>query len=116
MIVCIFIIKFQSGKFMYIADSGNNRIIKLEQSTYTTSVLAGTGQIGGKDDFGSSATFNDPYGLLLYRNDEYLLVTDAGGHTIRSIEINNNANVTTIVGTYGSSGSSHGICLGNVYA
>ena len=37
------------GKFVYVSDTGNNLIRKIDLSNLTTSTLAGTGEEGDKD-------------------------------------------------------------------
>ncbi|MCK5481027.1 MAG: redoxin domain-containing protein [Gammaproteobacteria bacterium] len=90
-----------SDSKVYIADSGNNRILVASNSG---SVLR---QYGGEtagliDGDGGSAAFNNPQGMVLV--DEHLYIADEGNHAIRRINIRNN-DVVTVAGT-GRQGSS----------
>jgi len=89
---------YWDGTYLYFADTGNNRI-RRANSSGTTSLVAGTGAIGGSDNSkGYSATFFQPMGIVKVNN--YLYVADAGNHKIRRIDLsNNNFPVTTFAGS-----------------
>jgi DNA-binding beta-propeller fold protein YncE len=80
---------------VYIADSGNNRILV---SSKNGSVLRqyGDATAGFIDGDAASAAFNNPQGMALV--GEHLFVADAGNHAIRRIHIRNN-DVVTVAGT-----------------
>jgi len=82
-----------AGSRMYIADSGNNRILV---TTHAGSVLQ---QYGGEEGFmdgdGELAAFNNPQGMVL--EDEFLYVADTGNHAVRRIHTRTN-DVDTIAG------------------
>ena len=90
-----------SDNNIYIADSGNNRILVASKKG---SVLRqyGGGAAGFIDGNASSAAFNNPQGMVLV--DQYLYVADEGNHAIRRIHTRNN-DVITVAGT-GRQGSS----------
>ncbi|MCB1302827.1 MAG: hypothetical protein KDK37_01035, partial [Leptospiraceae bacterium] len=67
----------------YVADSGNNRIRKIEKSTGVVTTLAGSGSSGSADGTGTAATFNNPFGITT--DGTFLYVSDAGGNLIRKI-------------------------------
>ena len=71
---------------LYVADSANNRIVRIDGTYLTLSVLAGTGAAGNQDGAGSSATFNNPQGILLASTNA-LIVADYGNHLIRSVRL-----------------------------
>lgn len=97
--------------YLYIADSWNHRIRKINLATSTVSTFAGGGSAGGVGSTGAwidgtdtSARFFTPCGLGIdHKNNIY--VADAYNHRIRKID--SLGVVTTIAGN-GSSGSGAG--------
>jgi DNA-binding beta-propeller fold protein YncE len=89
-------------KAIYVADTGNDVIRKIDMSTFQTSVLAGTGEEGDKDGPAAQAQFNNPGALCTDGNMLYVL--DADNHSIRKIDLNANtvAKVTLVNGHIGS--------------
>lgn len=67
----------------YIADTYNNRILKVTPAGERT-VFAGTGHSGGTDGDASTATFSIPTGLVLDTGGA-LYVADMGSRKIRKI-------------------------------
>jgi len=92
------------GNSLYIADTSNNRIRKVEISSGVVTTLAGSSS-GSTDGTGTSAKFNDPYGITTDGSNLY--VADYRNHTIRKIVIST-VEVSTLAGTAGSSGSMDG--------
>src|SRR3990172_7594153 len=85
------------GVNLYVTDSGNHTIRKIEISTGAVSTLAGmAGTAGSADGTGSAARFNSPFGITTDLTNLY--VTDSGNHTIRQIVIGTGA-VTTLAGS-----------------
>jgi sugar lactone lactonase YvrE len=81
---------------LYVSDSGNHTIRRLELATSAVTTLAGTPQMSGSTDgTGSAARFNNPTGLAVDGNALY--VADAGNHAIRRIDLTTSA-VTTWAG------------------
>jgi sugar lactone lactonase YvrE len=88
----------------YITDSGNNRVIVYTPSGSVTN-LAGTPGLTGDDNGpGVLATFNDPQGIVYARGG--VVIADSGNNLIRFIDAN--ANVTTLAGIAGVSGTNDG--------
>jgi hypothetical protein len=71
------------GKFVYISDTGNDIIRKIDLSSMTTSVLAGTGEEGDKDGAATEAQFNNPGAMATDGTNLYVL--DADNHAVRKI-------------------------------
>ena len=94
------------GVNLYIADSGNHMIRKLNLSTRMVITVAGTNLSGNVNGSGSNARFNFPLGIST--DGTYLYVTDSGNHNIRKISISS-GEVSTFSGpTTSSSGSIDG--------
>ncbi|KAA8482589.1 RHS repeat-associated protein [Arcticibacter tournemirensis] len=89
-----------------VADEGNHRIRKISPIG-TTSLLAGSGEMGFADGIGSSARFKYPAGLALDTAGN-LYVSDMENHRIR--KITSAGEVTTFAGT-GVQGSTDGAAL-----
>ncbi|MBI3956488.1 MAG: VCBS repeat-containing protein [Candidatus Kerfeldbacteria bacterium] len=93
-------------EFLYVADTGNNRIRKVRVSDGVTTLVAG-GAAGFADGTGSAAQFRAPWGIALSDDGTKLYVADRDNHRIRVIDLSTSA-VTTLAGA-GSSGYREGI-------
>ncbi len=93
------------GEYLYIADSGNHCIRKVNLATGYVSTFAGLPEIAGSDD-GIIATFNNPSGITTDGFDLY--VADTGNNAIRKISLNN-GEVTTIAGAVDAAGYKDGV-------
>ncbi len=80
---------------IYIADSGNNCIRKIDTNG-TVSTFAGTGEVGNKDGDRISATFNSPTGICTDNNGNFY-IADFLNHTIQKID--GEGIVTTLAGS-----------------
>lgn len=83
--------------FLYVADTGNNRIRKVRISDGETFLVAGSGEAGFADGTGSSAKFNRPFGISLDSRGKTLYVADSANQRIRAIDLTTNR-VWTIAG------------------
>jgi len=90
------------GKFVYVADTGNNLIRKIDLSSMTTSILAGTGEEGDKDGAATEAQFNNPGAMTTDGTSIYVM--DADNHAVRKIDAATGAvsKVTLVNGHIGS--------------
>jgi sugar lactone lactonase YvrE len=70
---------------VYVADSGNNLIRKINSAGVVTT-LAGSGAYGGANGTGTAASFNFPTGVAVDGAGS-LLVADAGNNQIRKVSI-----------------------------
>lgn len=84
--------------------SSNNQVWK-GTSLSTMSLFAGSGSPGSADGLGTTASFQNPWGLAL-DNDGNLYVGDTDNHTIR--KITPDGLVTTLAGKAGTLGSADG--------
>ncbi len=90
---------------LFIMDTYNHRIRKLQLSDNTVTTLAGQSTKGSADGSGSSAQFNFPYGIVAHAGD--LIVADTANSTLRRIVVSS-AEVTTLAGLAGTSGYADG--------
>ena len=93
-----------SSNNLYIADSGNNRIRKVNASGIITT-FAGTGTSGYSGDGGAatSAKINNPAGVVVDAAHN-LFIVDTGNQCVRKIGTNNIINTVAGNGTNGFSG------------
>ena len=88
---------------LYVADTGNHLIRKINISSGVVTTLAGTGSATPfANGTGTSASFNEPHAI--WGDAATLYVADKSNHVIRKIVVSTGA-VTTFAGTAGSSGS-----------
>ena len=89
---------------LYIADTGNDRIRKVDATTGTITTIAGTGTYGYSGDGGpaSNARLRSPQNVAIDAAGR-LYITDSGNNRIRRIDTS--GTITTVVGT-GTAGDS----------
>ncbi len=83
-------IAVDGGRNVYVADSANNAIRKIDQSMNVTT-LAGTGKKGFENGPGGrtgTATFSQPSGIAVDRATGDVFVADTGNNSIRRIDPN----------------------------
>ncbi|XOU93949.1 MAG: hypothetical protein ACNFW9_03825 [Candidatus Kerfeldbacteria bacterium] len=90
------------NQYLYVSDTGNNRIRKVRISDGQTWLIAGSGTAGYSNAVGSAAMFNRPFGLTIDASGSNIYVADSNNHVIRKISLATSA-VTTVVGS-GSAG------------
>jgi thiol-disulfide isomerase/thioredoxin len=83
-----------SNPYIYISDSGHNRVVEINHFGRVTRVF-GSGGAGLLDGTGRDAAFNNPQGLALTSN--FLYVADCGNHAIRRIDLQTQ-DIQTIAG------------------
>lgn len=87
---------FDSEGHLYIADSSNHVIRKVDASTGNISTFAGVAGIAGTD----STHLNKPVGLAFDVHGN-LFVADQGSHTIRKVDVSTGI-ISIVAGTAGS--------------
>jgi len=96
-----------NGTDLYVADTYNHTIRKIDIASGNVSTFAGVaGASGTNDGIGAIARFKNPRGITM--DATYLYVADTNNYTIRKIDLLT-ANVITIAGTAGLSGPTDGI-------
>ena len=92
---------------LYVADTSNSMIRKVDVATGTVTSLAGIyHEYDHADGLGTNAKLNNPVGLLLSPDDATLYIADMKNHNIRSLNISTKE-VTTLLG-----GGSDGVTSG----
>lgn len=95
---------YDSGN-LYIADTENHRIRKINLATEMVETFAGDGITGSIDGTGTAARFNRPHSII--SDGEFLWVSDTTNRKIRRIHISTRV-VTTFAGS-GVVGTADGI-------
>lgn len=80
---------------IYVADTLNNSVRKIDTSGNVTTVAGMSGIAGAIDGAANEARFRDPAGIAVSADGNVIYVADTGNHLIRKIE---NGIVTTIAG------------------
>lgn len=82
---------------LYVADSNNHCIRRIEVSTRIVTTHVGVPVPGWKDGFGPYARLHSPTGIAVHKDSSYFYVADSGNQKIR--RINNFGVVETIGGS-----------------
>eukprot|EP00397_Hematodinium_sp_SG-2012_P021474 GEMP01022184.1.p1 GENE.GEMP01022184.1~~GEMP01022184.1.p1 ORF type:complete len:631 (+),score=213.74 GEMP01022184.1:234-2126(+) len=78
---------------LYVADSGNHCIRKIDARSGVVSTVAGTGEPGWRDGDARTAQFNDPHGIAVAA-DGCIYVSEARNHCVRKVDPVNQRVVT----------------------
>ena len=91
-------IAIDSAQSVYIADTGNSVIRKIDGITGTISTVAGTGVAGysGDNHSGSAAQLSLPGGVALDPVGDRVLIADTNNHAVRAL--NGQGIITTLAG------------------
>lgn len=96
---------------IYVSDSSTHVVHKIDSSLLTQLLAGSSGQSGYLDGIGAEARFNQPQGLMLYRNE--LLVADSANAVIRKVTLT--GEVTKFSGAVMFTGHSDGPGSGSTY-
>ncbi|HLH57433.1 MAG TPA: hypothetical protein VKY92_27890, partial [Verrucomicrobiae bacterium] len=94
-----------NGGNVYVADTGNQVIRKIQPGGTVTTLAGSAGSAGSDDGMGNAARFNSPAGIAVDAAGT-LYVADQLNSTIRKITVD--GLVTTLAGSAGQSGSQDG--------
>jgi sugar lactone lactonase YvrE len=85
---------------VFIADSGNCRIRKVDAASHVISTVAGTGTPGYSGDNGSptAAELGYPFGVAVNASGQVLFIGDTNNQRIRKVDLSANL-ITTVAGT-----------------
>jgi sugar lactone lactonase YvrE len=86
---------FDSAGNLYVADSNNQRVRRIDRSGIITTV-AGTGIAGfnGDGGLGTKAQLNNPFGMGMVPGD-MLYIAEGGGHRVRLLQLSTGV-ITTV--------------------
>jgi hypothetical protein len=84
-----------AGGFLYLTDTYNNKIKRLELTTSQVTTLFGTGEPGLRDGDGAQAQFNEPGGLSIA--GDRMFIADTNNHAIRVADLARGVVSTLIV-------------------
>ncbi|GEM_PF-986512 len=83
------------GQFLFVADTNNNRVRRLEFATGRVTTVAGSGFGGTSDGPAMEATFFQPIGLAI-DSEGILYISEVTGNRIRRLDTA--GNITTVAG------------------
>jgi DNA-binding beta-propeller fold protein YncE len=93
---------------IYISDSENHLIRKLNLITTEVTTVAGLVQTAGSTNGNAlTSTFRNPSGIALSANGKKLFIADPGNHLIRVLDLDSNT-VITLAGISGTTGTANG--------
>jgi sugar lactone lactonase YvrE len=101
-----------NGGTLYVADSCNNTIRKVDTTTGLVSTWVGSGSASSNDGNGTAASISSPHALSMDASGN-LYASDWAGQKIR--QISPAGEVTTLAGT-GAVGSSDGTCTAATFS
>lgn len=81
---------------LFVADSSNHRIRKIDKNTLRVSTVAGSSSIGFVDGPALSSAFNTP-GYIKFDQDSNLIIADSENHKLRKLDFANDK-VSTLAG------------------
>ncbi len=87
-------------RLMYVADTQNHVVRKIDLKTGTITTIAGTGKPGFSGDGGAAtaAQFNGTFGIAINRQEDQLYVADLSNRRVRKVDLKSGT-ITTVAGT-----------------
>lgn len=92
-------IAFDASGNLYIADTGNNVVRRVDATTGTITTVAGTGVAGynGDSQAAASAQLSSPWGIAVSANGS-IFIADWGNNLVREV-LSSNGQIKTVAGT-----------------
>ncbi len=87
-----------SGNRLFVADSGNHRILQVDAGSGNILIRIGSGTPGFRDGTFDTAQFRNPQGMAVSTDGKVVYVADTGNHALRRIDLKERR-VTTLAGT-----------------
>ncbi|MFN7934314.1 MAG: alpha/beta hydrolase domain-containing protein [Bryobacteraceae bacterium] len=89
----------QDSAWMYVADTRNHTVRRIDRKTGIITTIAGTGHEGFSGDGGpaTQATFRGTFGIALSPDDRALYIADLGNKRVRKVDLRNGV-VTSVAG------------------
>lgn len=89
----------KDGTSMYVADTRNHTVRRIDLAKGTISTVAGTGEEGFSGDGGpgAKATFRGTFGIALSPDDRALFIADLGNKRVRRLDLRSGV-ITTAAG------------------
>jgi DNA-binding beta-propeller fold protein YncE len=86
-----------SGRYLYVADSGNHRVRRIDRRSKTIFTVAGNGSPDYRGDGGiaANASLQAPAGIAIDKDGD-LYIADMGNHRVRRVDVA--GNITTVAG------------------
>jgi sugar lactone lactonase YvrE len=99
-----FDVAFDKAGNLYLSDTFNHRVRKVDAKTGTITTVAGNGKQGYGGDGGKAtdAMLNEPYGIC-FDNDDNLYIVDRLNYCVRGVDATT-GRIATVAGTGGKSG------------
>jgi len=84
---------------LYIVDSGNNRVRRVDLAAGTITTFAGGGALSwGDGGPATAAQLNAPFGVVVDPANRYLYIAEGAGHRVRRVDLATGV-ITTFAGT-----------------
>ncbi|MBS1825069.1 MAG: hypothetical protein JST93_07090 [Acidobacteria bacterium] len=89
----------RDSAWMYVADTRNHTVRRIDRKTGIITTIAGTGQEGFSGDGGpaAQATFRGTFGIALSPDDRALYIADLGNKRVRKVDLRTGI-VTSVAG------------------
>ena len=84
-----------SDDILYVADTYNNKIKRVNLRSLKTDTIAGDGGAGHRDGDASQAQFNHPRGLTV--SGDMIYIADTSNHAVRGLDLNSGTVQTLVI-------------------
>ncbi len=87
-----------TGRYVYVSDTSNYRIRRIDMSLNTVDTVAGAVLNGYQDGSGTSAKFNFPQGIDINDSGTIIYVADTWNQCVRKVDLANNTACSLVAG------------------